>query len=172
VGVNVERGAPERGFGFAGRDQADGAMLGRDGKARRGTGRRRALASKGLFELLERRQVGERTEAEVHQELARRGVEERPADDLLAARDPHHPALEQGLERRHRALAPQILDLRRGDRLAIGDDRQGLERRHREPVGARRVEETPQIGVELGRGHDPQAARHPSSATPRPSAGW
>src|SRR2546421_6333348 len=58
-----------------------------------------ALSQLGNHELaVHLGQVGKVPEAEGDQELARRLVEERPAGRLLAARDPHEPALHQALE--------------------------------------------------------------------------
>src|SRR5206468_844312 len=73
-------------------------------------------AAEGLLEVLERRQVLQALQAEVDEELARRGIEEGLADDLLAAGDPHQPALEEGLEHPGGRDAAQLLDLRPGDR--------------------------------------------------------
>src|SRR6476661_3420323 len=105
--------------------------------ARHGAG---VAGAEGLLELLERRQVFEAVEPEVDEELPRRAVEEGLADHLLAADDAHQPPLEQGLEHPRRADAAQLLDLGAGHRLPVGDDRQGLQRRHRELVPARDVE--------------------------------
>src|SRR4029077_13020654 len=68
------------------RDRTD--RRGRRGRRRRAD--RRGRRAEGLLELLERRQIAQVVETEVHQELARGRVEEGLAHDLLAPRDAHN----------------------------------------------------------------------------------
>src|SRR4051812_5468856 len=116
--------------------------------------------AEALLELLERRQVLQAVEAEVDQELPRGAVEEGLAHHLLAAHDAYHPPLEQGLEHPGRANAAQLLDLGAGDRLAVGDEGGGLQRRHREFVPPRDVEEAAQPAYHLRAGRQAHAAGH------------
>src|ERR1700688_3714719 len=70
--------------------------------------RRRGRSAEGFLELLERRQIAQSVETEVHQELARGGGGEGFAHPPLAPRDAHQPLLEQGLEHPHRIDAAQL----------------------------------------------------------------
>src|SRR5688572_4399948 len=74
-----------------------------------------ALGGEELLHLLEGRQVAQRPETEVEQELARRGVEERLADHLLAPGDADEAALEQGLDHGARLHAAQLGHLGAGE---------------------------------------------------------
>ncbi len=88
-----------------------------------------------LRELAERRQLAQLLQPEEQQEVGGRAVQERPADLLLLADDLHQVPLEQAAKRAPGVHPPNGLDLRFGDRLTVGDDGQGLERRLRQAHG-------------------------------------
>jgi hypothetical protein len=85
-----------------------------------------------LLELLHRGQLGDVLQAEAQQELARGFVENGPADDRLAAGGGDQLAGQQRTEDAGRIHAANLVDFGRGDRLLVGDDGQGFQRRQRE----------------------------------------
>src|SRR5688572_25911341 len=87
------------------------AMLGRDGLGlRRVPFRRRQLGNHQLA--LDLRQVAEVAQAEGHEELARRLVDERAPGRLLASRDADEAPLEQVVEHTFGVDAAHGIDLR------------------------------------------------------------
>ena len=91
----------------------------------------------------------------------RRAVHERPADDRLAADGLDQLALDQ--RRQHAgaaADAANLGDLRRRDRLLVGDHRERLERLHRQLLRGPLVEQLSHPLVQLGPRRDLVAARH------------
>ncbi len=125
----------------------------------RGTVLRLDLRLEHLLELLERGQVLQAVEPEANQELARGAVEERLPHHLLAPGDADQAVIEQRLEHARGRDAAQLLDLGPGDRLAIGDDGERLERRHRQLGAAGDLEELAQVALERGPRHQAHAAR-------------
>ena len=100
------------------------------------------------------------------EELARRAVEHRAARRGLPADHPDEAPLE---EVRQHALGPdaaELLDLRPRDRLAVGDDRERLHRRPRQPA----LQPEPLQAHEQRRVLGPRDQAHPppTSATARP----
>ena len=69
------------------------------------------------------------------EEQACRFVKQRPARQVGAAADADEVLIEQTLQRTIDSHAAHRFDGGVGDRLAIGDDRQGFERRLAEPLG-------------------------------------
>ena len=100
-----------------------------------------------LGELTERREVLQRLEAEEVEEVIRRAVDERSARLVALAEDPDEVALEEDLEHRAAVDTAHVVDLRAGDGLSVGDDRDRLDLRAgelhrpllREIADARRV---------------------------------
>ena len=122
--------------------------------------RARQLEAERVGHLLDLRQIAEVVQAEPIEELARRRVHERAADHLLAADGLDQLALDQ--RRQHAAAAADAADLgdlRRRDRLLVGDDRQRLERLHRQLLRRPLVEQLAHPFVQLGPRHDLVAAR-------------
>src|SRR5881394_405291 len=84
------------------------------------------------LQLCERGQLLERAQVEVVEELARRGEERGTAGRFPLPHDFHPAALLERLERRRRNRdATDFLDVAARDRLAVRDDREGLEHRAR-----------------------------------------
>ena len=97
---------------------------------------------------------------ELVEELARRAVHERAADDLLAADDLHQLAIEQRVEHAGGgADASNLGDLARRDRLLVGNHRQRLERLHRQLRGRALLEQAAHPFVELRTRDDLEPAR-------------
>ena len=120
---------------------------------------RRQLEAERIGQLLDLRQIAEIAQAEPLEELARGRVHERPADHLLAADGLDQPALDQRRQDAAAAAdAADLGDLGGGDRLLVGDDRQRLERLHRELLRGPVVEQLAHPLVQLGPGHDLIAA--------------
>ena len=139
-------------------------------RPRGGRGRRRSAPSE-LVEVLDRRQVLEAIQPEVDEEVLRRPVEQRVADDLLPPEDPHQLRSSRFLSAPDGIDAADRLDLGRGDRLPVGDDRQRLERRRREPRAVALAEELPHPAADLGRVARRNApATCSTSSPPRPLA--
>ena len=80
---------------------------------------------------VERRQLLEARHPEPLEELEAGAVEERPAGRIGPAQLHDEPAVEQGADRVVRVDAADPLDRRLRHRLAVGDDRERLERRRR-----------------------------------------
>ena len=127
-----------------------------------GTGRSVRIA--GRIEPQRRRhvldlgQVVQILQPEADQEFLGRAVEERPADDVLAADDLDQMPLQQRREHAGRVDAANLADLRGGDRLLVGDHRQRLERLHRQLLRRPLVEQAADPLVKLGSGRDLVAA--------------
>ena len=103
-------------------------------------GRRSATASRrvadlvrALAEVVQPRELRERLEAENPLEERRRPVADRAAGPVLAARLGDQPALDEAGDDRVGGDAADPRDLRPADRPEVGDDRQRLERRRRQP---------------------------------------
>ena len=64
----------------------------------------------------------------MNQEFACGSIEKWTTDDVLAARHADQSALEQRVENGARIHAANVVDLRRGDGLTVGDDGKRLER--------------------------------------------
>src|SRR5450432_2473920 len=77
------------------------------------------------------------------QEKLRRLVEQWPARDLGAPGNLDQPALHQGLQNAFDRHPADRFDIGAGDRLAVGDDRESLERGRREPGRFRGREKLP-----------------------------
>jgi len=104
------------------------------------------------------RQLGQVPEPEVVEELLGGAVEERTSHDFRAPADGDEVALEQGGEHRARVHAADRLDLALRDRLFVGDDRHGLERRARQPHALPAAQHPPHpLGVLGGRDQHPAA---------------
>ena len=67
--------------------------------------------------------------------------------------DPDEVTVQQSLQHSGRADTTHLLDLGRRDRLSIGNDGQGLQRRHRHPVSTADREEPTQISMQVGTRH-------------------
>jgi len=95
------------------------------------------------------------------EEFARRGIHERTADDLLPADGLDQFAL---AERREDAAAARdaadVGDLRRRDRLLVGDDGQRLERLQRQLLRRTLVEQLANPLIQVGPGDNLKAARN------------
>ena len=87
------------------------------------------LRQRDLFHLLQGRQMTEVFEIEELQELRRGAVEKRPARNIFARHGADQVALQQRADDAVDIDAANRFDLRAGNRLAVGDDRQGFERR-------------------------------------------
>src|SRR6185437_6915299 len=81
------------------------------------------------------RQLLEIGKAEAHEELLGGAIENRAADDFLAARGGDEALFEKRLDDAADIDAADFVDFGRGDGLLIGDDGERLERRHREANG-------------------------------------
>src|ERR1700730_12018654 len=92
----------------------------------------RRLETERLGHVLDLRQIAQIVQAEADQELFRRRVHERPADDLLAPDDFDEVTLEERVEHAGGVDAADVGDLERRDRLTIRDDGERLEPRHGE----------------------------------------
>ena len=97
---------------------------------------------------------------EADQELLGGRVQERPADDLLAADDLDQMAFEQRVQHAGGVDAADLADLERRDRLLVGDDGQRLERLHGELLRRPLVEQAPHPFVQIGARDDLVAAGH------------
>ena len=126
--------------------------------AGRQLGERRRIEAEHVGQILDLGQIGQVVEAELVEELAGRAVHERPADDRLAADHLHQLAADQRVEHARRVDAADLGDLGRRHRLAVGDDRQRLERRHRQLLRRALVEQAPHVLVQLGPRDDLVAA--------------
>src|SRR5260221_12100528 len=82
---------------------------------------------------IERRQLVERREPKSFEELEAGAVEDRPARRVRPAELRQEPSMEQAPERVVGIDAADPLDGGSRDRLAVGDDREGLEARRRQP---------------------------------------
>ncbi|MBK8717926.1 MAG: hypothetical protein IPN32_24810 [Deltaproteobacteria bacterium] len=103
-----------------------------------------------LAELVQIRHVPQAAEVEELEELEGRAVQVRPARLLLAAHDAREVVVEQHLEHRRAVDSADVIELGLGDRLAIRDDREGLELRARQPGGPlrqQRLHPAPVLGV-------------------------
>ena len=85
-----------------------------------------------LLEFLQARQLVEIGEAEAHQELLRRAVEDGPADHVLAAGRGDQALFEQRLDHAADVHAANFVNFRHRDGLLVGDHGEGFERRHRQ----------------------------------------
>src|SRR5579859_2588416 len=156
--------APARERIFCSRSSGMSGLLSRcffggSGRAFRGLVRHRQTAD--LLEFLERRQLAQVLQAELHHKLAGGLVENRLADDVLAAGGGDELAVEQRLEHARALHAADLEDFWGGDGLLIGDDRQGLERRQRKlQQRAEALDELANALVVLGFGGHLVAARH------------
>src|SRR5215471_622456 len=91
----------------------------RNRKARR----QASLEQAGALELVEAREVADRVETEMAQKCVGGPERDRPPRRLAAAARPDPAGLEQHVERAPRGGdAADLLDLRPGDRLVVGDD--------------------------------------------------
>ncbi len=124
-----------------------------DGR-RRGRGRRDLAGFDGGgevgVEVFGLGKLRELVEAEPHQKVLRRPIEERRPDDRLLARGRDQLLLEERLQHARGVDAADVLDLRKRDRLAVGDDRQRLERRERQPGALGDLVKLSQQRVEFG----------------------
>src|SRR5262245_31906520 len=111
-------------------------------------------------QLLGTGELGEVLQPEVVEEVARRAVEERPADHGRAALDRDQRALEQRRERAARVDAADRLDLALRHRLLVRDDRERLERGAREAHLALAAQHPRHPLVLLRRRGDDPAAGH------------
>ena len=110
-------------------------------------------------QLLGPRELAEIAQAEIVEELARRAIEQRPADDLGAAANRDQIPLHQRGEHRARVHAANGFDLALRDRLLVGDDRHRLQRRARQPGALASPEQAADpLGV-LRRGDEQMPAR-------------
>ena len=89
--------------------------------------RRPARHAADLLELLQRRQLAQILEAELDQEFLGGLVQDRLADDVLAAGFGDQLTVQQRLQHAGALHAADFHDLGRGDRLLVGDHRQGLQ---------------------------------------------
>src|SRR5262245_149125 len=96
-------------------------------------------------------EILERREPEALQELLRRAVQERLARELRPPRDPDEPAIDQAPQHGAGLDAADRLDLGLRDRLAVGDDRQRLERRRadalRPGLGLQARDDAGEVGI-------------------------
>ncbi len=86
------------------------------------------------MELAQRRQAAQVAQVEELEELLRGAVQQRPARLVALADDLDQVPLEQRLDDRAAVHPADVLDLGPGHRLAVGDDRQRLERGAGEPL--------------------------------------
>src|SRR5712671_3971948 len=118
------------------------------------------LKLEGLGDFLERRQLLERAQAEVVEELAGGGVKRRAARRFAMADHVDPGAGFQALDDLGRdGHAADVLDVAAGYRLAVGDDRQRLHDRAgiaRRFLGSQALD----VGAELRGGLETPAARH------------
>src|SRR5512146_1351935 len=114
---------------------------------------------------VERRQVLEGRQAEALQEVEARAVEDRAARRIRATQLRHEAPMEEAADRVVRIDAPDPLDDGLRDRLAIGDDGQGLEGGRREADGVAADEAGEQRAALGGRGQ-----LHPIGREEQPDA--
>ena len=94
-------------------------------------------------------EIGQVVQAEPDQEFLRRRVDERPADDLLAADDLDQVPLEQRVQHAGGVDAADLGDLERGNRLPVGDHRERFERLDRQLLRRPLVEQAPDPFVQV-----------------------
>ena len=122
--------------------------------------RRRQLEPERIRHLFHFREIAEIVQAEAIEELARGRVHERAAHHLLAADGlDQMPLDERRQDAAAAAHAADLGDLRRGDRLLVGDDGERFERLHRQLLRRALVEQLAHPFVELGARHHLVAPR-------------
>src|SRR5262249_36454988 len=112
-----------------------------------------------VFEVFEVWQLRQIVETEMNQKVFRRAVHHWPSHNFLVTLCDDQPFVQQRLYRRRRSDTSDLKDLRDRDRLFVGDDRERLERRKREPRRRLRLEISPHVLAELRFCRDPIAAR-------------
>ena len=158
-GAVVVRGSSPESSSASGSSSPVSTWIAGGGRRRRGDLARLDRRGEVGVEVLRLRQLGELVQAEAHEEVLRRAVEERRPDDRLLARRRDELLLEERLQDARGVHAADVLDLGKRDRLAVGDDRERLERREREPAPLGDLVELAQQRVELGPRDEAPAAR-------------
>ena len=123
-----------------------------------------------VADLIQGRQILDALESEVVQELPSDTVERGPARNVAVGEHPDPLALVKGPHDRRADPHPaHVLDLSPGDRLAVGDEGEGLEERAR--VAGRPLPEEPGDPARVLRAHlVPEPVRHLSELEPPPLA--
>src|SRR5262249_31928338 len=106
------------------------------------------------------RQVADVAQTKGDEELARRLVEERPTGCVLAAGHADEPSFEQVVEHGVGAHAAYGVELGLRQGLLVGDDRQRLQRRPRQPYTRAGASQTDQPRRQLGARDHPVTAAH------------
>jgi hypothetical protein len=100
-----------------------------------GVEQRRVRLASELFELFHAGQLAHVVESEAQQEFLGGLIEDRAADDVFASGGGDELAIDERAEDAGCVDAADLADLGRGDRLLVGDDGEGFQRRQREPDG-------------------------------------
>src|SRR5438270_4936342 len=93
----------------------------------------RVRLARELLELFHAGQFAHVVESEAQQEYLGGLIEDRTADDVFATGGGDELAIDERAEDAGCVDAADLADLGRGDRLLVGDDGEGFQRRQREP---------------------------------------